>query len=131
MIIVEPSNSQRRSDDQTILERGPSKYVRVAHCLYRHSVSGLYYGCKKMHGMRRERSFGTTDRQIAERRLKDWIRTLEVVDREVERTRLRQLLARFAKITHGKAAKTRAAAGDHPPADEIMAGGRRCRGSAH
>src|ERR1043166_3051722 len=73
--------------------------------LYRHARSGLYYGCKKMHGTRSECSLRTADRQIAERRLKDWIRKLEVVDREVERTRLRQLLARFAKITDGKAAK--------------------------
>ncbi len=41
--------------------------------LYRHTISGRYYGAKKIHGKRREVSLRTTDRKIAERRLRDWI----------------------------------------------------------
>ena len=57
----------------------PSLYVKVANfpCLYRHARSDLYYGCKKFHGVRQERSLKTCDRKIAERRLKEWIDNLD------------------------------------------------------
>ena len=44
-------------------------YVKVANFpgLYRHARSGRYYACKKLGGIRRERSLGTCDRKIAER----------------------------------------------------------------
>lgn len=86
-------------------------YVKIPNVtgLYRHAVSGRYYGVRKLHGRRKERSLGTTDRKIAERRLADWVRNLDRVDVEVERTTFRQLLERFAKITQGKSASTRCA----------------------
>lgn len=62
-----------------------STYVKVANFpgLYRHARSGRYYACKKLGGVRRERSLGTCDRKIAERRLKEWVGNLDKVDAEV------------------------------------------------
>lgn len=87
-----------------------AKYVKVPAYpgLYRHSRSGRYYGFKKLNGKRYECSLRTTDRKIAERRLRDWIRNLEIVDRELERTTLRALLQKFVAANQGKSVKTQA-----------------------
>jgi hypothetical protein len=61
-------------------------------------------------GKRKEHSLGTTDRKIAERRLKSWLSELEVVDAETEKTTLNQLLEKFTAMNRGKAAKTQAVA---------------------
>ena len=55
-----------------VVARAPT-YLKVANFpgLYRHTRSGRYYACKKLGGIRRERSLGTCDRKIAERRLTD------------------------------------------------------------
>ena len=76
-------------------------YVKVANFpgLYRHARSGRYYACKKLGGIRRERSLGTCDRKIAERRLKEWIGSLDKVDAEVEKTALGQLIHRYLVVT--------------------------------
>ena len=86
---------------------GPT-YVKVANVtgLYRHARSGRYYACKKLNGSRRERSLQTSDRKIAERRLKEWTGNLEKVDAEVEKTTLGQLIERFVMITAGMADNT-------------------------
>jgi hypothetical protein len=63
---------------------------------------------KKLRGKRRECSLRTTDREIAERRLREWLRNLEVVDWEVERTTLRKLHLKFVAANCGKSAKTQA-----------------------
>ena len=83
-------------------------YVKVAHVtgLYRHARSGRYYACKKLGGIRRERSLQTSDRKIAERRLKEWLGNLERVDAEVEKTALHQLIERFLKVTGSMARNT-------------------------
>lgn len=70
--------------------------------LYRHAVSGRYYGMKKLNGKRREKSLGTTDRKIAERRMKEWVGNMDKVDSEVEKTTLRQLLVKFEAITQSQ-----------------------------
>jgi hypothetical protein len=70
--------------------------------LYRNAISGRYYGMKKLHGKRYECSLRTTDRQIAERRLRNWIHDLEKVDRELERTTLRILVQKFEAANQGK-----------------------------
>lgn len=79
-------------------------YVKVPGVvgLYRHAVSDRYYGVKKIKGKRRERSLETTDRKIAERRLKEWIASLEKVDGEMEKTTLGQLRASFVAVNKGK-----------------------------
>lgn len=74
--------------------------------LYRHTASGRYYAVKKVQGKRRERSLETTDRKIAERRMKDWIASLEKVDTEVEKTTLRQLRQKLIAISEGKSDST-------------------------
>jgi integrase len=96
--------------NDTSAANGKSTYVKVASYpgLYRHSRSGRYYGFKKVHGKRCECSLRTTDRKIAERRLQDWIRNLETIDRELERTTLRGLLQKFVAANQGKSAKTQA-----------------------
>ena len=86
-------------------------YEKVANvpCLYRHTSTGNYYAAKKVKGRRKERSLRTTDRKIAERRLREWIENLERVDREVEKTTLKELLAKFAAVTSGKSDSTETA----------------------
>ena len=74
--------------------------------LYRNTVSGRYYGFKKIRGRRRERSLRTTDRKIAERRHREWINNLQRVDRECERATLRELLERFVAVNQGRSLKT-------------------------
>jgi integrase len=84
--------------------------VKVAQvpCLYRHSLSGTYYGIKKVGGKRKEHSQSTSDRKLAERRLKTWITDLGKVNPEVERLTLKEMLQQLRKVNQGKAAKTRA-----------------------
>ena len=60
----------RRSTRQ-LLEK-----IRNFPCLYRHTINQIYYGIKKVSGKNKDHSLDTTDRKIAERRLKDWTRIL-------------------------------------------------------
>jgi integrase len=84
------------------------EWVKVPNIpgLYRNTVSGRYYGFKKIRGRRRERSLRTTDRKIAERRHREWITNLQRVDRECERMTLRELLERFVAVNQGRSLKT-------------------------
>ena len=95
--------------DNNSVGNGMATYVKVPNYpgLYRHSRSGRYYGFKKLHGKRRECSLRTTDRKIAERRHREWIGNLQRVDRERERTTVRELLERFVAVTQGRSIKTR------------------------
>ncbi len=90
-----------------------SPYVKVANCvgLYRHAVTGRYYAVKKIRGKHRERSLDTTDRKIAERRLKDWIADLDNVNFEVEKTTLGQLTRKLIAISKGKSDSTQCIVG--------------------
>ena len=85
-------------------------FVKIPNVLglYRNTGNGRYYGAKKIHGKRREISLKTTDRKIAERKLKDWIANLDKVNAEVERMNLRQLLAKFEAVHQGKSDSTQA-----------------------
>src|SRR5947209_4636010 len=80
--------------------------VQGVQWLYRHSLNRRYYAQKKINGNRKERSLGTTDRKIAERRLKEWIANLEEVDSEAEKMTLAVLLEKFKEANQGKARKT-------------------------
>jgi hypothetical protein len=65
------------------LQSSRSTYLhldRVAPNLYRHRVSGLYYGFHKVAGKRRCLSLKTADRKTAERKLGEWLRDLGEVD---------------------------------------------------
>ncbi len=83
-------------------------FVKVPNVigLYRNTANGRYYGAKKLHGKRRDVSLKTTDRKIAERRLKEWIANLDKVCAEVERMSLRQLLGKFLSVHQGKSKST-------------------------
>src|ERR1041385_3771195 len=75
--------------------------------LYRHRINKTYYGIKKVAGKRKEKSLDTTDRKLAERKLRDWIADLDKIDTEVEKTSLGELIDKFQKTRQGKAQKTR------------------------
>lgn len=83
-------------------------YVKVPNSigLYRHAATGRYYAVKKLNGHRRERSLRTTDRKIAERRMKDWINSLDKTDTEVEKTTIKELTARLIAMTQAKSEST-------------------------
>lgn len=73
--------------------------------LYRHSVNGTYYGRKKVHGKPRYKSLTTADRKIAERKLAEWIKNLDKIDTESEKTTLNQLIEKFKAANIGAADK--------------------------
>jgi integrase len=89
-------------------QESASEFVKIPQVtgLYRNTRTGKYYGTKKVAGRRKERSLGTTDRKIAERRLKDWIASLDRVDHEVEKTTLKVLNQRFLAVCRGKSDST-------------------------
>ena len=60
---------------------------------------------KKINGKRKEHSLDTTDRKIADRRLKEWIANLEEIDSEAEKMTLAALLEKFTDANQGKALK--------------------------
>jgi integrase len=82
--------------------------VKVANvpCLYRHSLNGTYYAIKKLKGEKKQHSLDTTDRKIAERRLKTWLANLDKLDSTAEKTTLEKLLTKFAESRAGLADKT-------------------------
>jgi hypothetical protein len=75
-------------------------------CLYRHSVNNTYYAIKKWAGKRKEHSLDTTDRKIADRKLKTWIASLDKIDFEAEKTTLAQLLQKFTTTRSGMSKST-------------------------
>ena len=81
-------------------------YIKVSNFpgLYRSTRSGRYYGSKKLSGN------GKTflNRKIAERRLREWMRNLTVVNRDLERTTLRELVQKLVAVCQGKSPQTRA-----------------------
>jgi len=74
-------------------------------CLYRHSVNGTYYGITKKGGKRKEHSLATDDRKIAERKLAEWVKNLDKLDPEAEKTTLAQLIEKFKAANIGAADK--------------------------
>jgi integrase len=77
-------------------------------CLYKHSQNETYYAITKVGGNRKERSLQTTDRKIAERRLKQLLEDFGKIDSAVERMTLTTLLEKFEAMNRGKGDKTRA-----------------------
>ncbi len=88
--------SEKKSTNQ-LLDKIPDRPG-----LYRHSVNRTYYGRKKIGGKRKEKSLETTDRAIAERRLKEWVENLAKIDREFEKTTLEELFEQFKATRAGK-----------------------------
>ena len=58
-----------------------------------------------MKGKLKTKSFGTTDRKIAERKLSEWIKNLGKIDPETEKTSLAQLIEKFNAANIGAADK--------------------------
>jgi hypothetical protein len=83
------SAPQSRKTTRQLLEKIPN-----FPCLYRHSLSKTYYGICKVRGNRKEHSLKTSDRKIAERRLKDWMTSLKETNTELEKLTLAELLPR-------------------------------------
>ncbi|MEK0446016.1 MAG: hypothetical protein RLZZ399_1337 [Verrucomicrobiota bacterium] len=79
---------------------------RVAPNLYRHRVSGLYYGFRKISGKRRCLSFKTADRKTAERKLAEWLRDLGEVDASNPDATLAMLLENFLATRAAKSKST-------------------------
>src|SRR5437667_11596985 len=52
------------------IQQGP--FQKVGECLYRYSGNGVYYGRIKRGGKETKRSLRTTDRALAQRRLRDF-----------------------------------------------------------
>jgi len=70
-------------------------------CLFRHKINSTYYGIKKIGGKRKEHSLQTDDRKIAERKLAEWIKSLDKIDTESAKTTLAQLLEKFVSVRSG------------------------------
>ena len=62
--------------------------IQNVPCLYRHSINETYYARKKVAGKHKEHSLDTTDRKIAERKLRAWITDLTKLDTEAGKTTL-------------------------------------------
>ncbi len=103
-ITAQPEPKQRgekqRSTRQLLVK------IPSVPCLYRHAVNGNYYGIKKIVGRRKELSLRTTDRKVAERKLKQWIAELQTVDIHAAKLSLVGLLQRFLACHGGRAPKT-------------------------
>jgi integrase len=94
--------ANKRPSTRQLLEKIPN-----VPCLYRHSVNGSYYGIKKIAGKRKEHSLETTDRKIAERKLRAWITDLAKINTDAEKTTLAQLLEKFVLVRGGMSASTK------------------------
>jgi len=79
--------------------------------LYRNSATGVYLAIKCLGGKRRERSLKTTDRKLAERRMKEWVESFARINPELERITLRELLAKYLLIMRAKSRSTMRRAG--------------------
>ena len=64
--------NKEQSDFTTTTERAKPFFKCVAQCLYRNSKNGIYYGLVKNRGKQHRKSFRTTDRQFADRKLVDF-----------------------------------------------------------
>jgi integrase len=99
-ITTEVKTNGRKSTRQLLTK------IPNCNCLYRHD-NGTYYAIKKHGGKQRTHSLDTTDREVANRRLKDWIASLDRVDVETEKTTLKELLEKFVNVRAGCSESTR------------------------
>jgi integrase len=78
----------------------------VSSNLYRHRVSGVYYGFRKIAGKRRCLSLKTADRKTAERKLAEWLRDLGEVDTSNPDVTLAMLIENFRAARTAKSKST-------------------------
>jgi integrase len=74
--------------------------VRVAECLYRNQSSGSYFALVKRKGKQIKKTLKTTDRKLAERRLRDFRKKAEhlTATSSERKVPFKDLAARWAKI---------------------------------
>jgi hypothetical protein len=77
-------------------------------CLYRYELNAIYYGIKRTAGKRKEHNLQITDKRIAKRKLAEWVKGLDEIDANAEKTRLDQLLEKFVGLNAGKSESTQA-----------------------
>jgi integrase len=80
--------------------------VKVSTNLYRHNINGNYYGIAKTGNKKNQRSLDTTDRKIADRKLAEWLKGLDKLDVQAEKTTLDQLIEKFVAANVGKSEST-------------------------
>jgi integrase len=103
---VTPHNYGMNTSEKRLSTRQLLVKIPNVSCLYRHTVNSTYYGIKKAGGKRKEHSLDTTDRQIAERKLRAWITSLGKIDPEAEKTTLAELLEKFTTTRSGMSKST-------------------------
>lgn len=86
-----------------------AQLVKVAPNLYRHPVSEMYYGRKKVEGRHQLHCLETADRQTADRKLSDWLTDVRRVNPTIARSTLDELLQAFAATRAGCEEATRTA----------------------
>jgi hypothetical protein len=79
----------------------------VAPNLYRHRLSGVYYGRKKIAGKIRDRALETSDRKTADGKLRAWLDSLVHVDQQNADWTLATLLEKYAAVRANIAASTK------------------------
>lgn len=78
-------------------QNNPGTFQKVGECLYRYSSNGVYYARIKAHGKEIRRSLRTTDRQFAQRKLRQLKDEEAQVDRNRGRVTLGELCDRYAQ----------------------------------
>jgi hypothetical protein len=94
---------QNRKSTRQLLAKIPN-----VPCLYRHKLNETYYGVKKAGRKRKEHSLGTTDRKLAELRLKTRIDDLDRIDARAAKITIAALMEKFLAVKKSRAEKTRA-----------------------
>ncbi len=78
-------------------------FQKVGECLYRYSSNGVYYGRIRVDGKEIKRSLETTDRQIANRELRQFKEKQRQIDRSKGKVTLAELCDRcLATVQHQK-----------------------------
>jgi integrase len=83
-----------------------SAFQKVGECLYRYSANGVYYAWIKKSGKQIRRSLRTSDRALANRRLRELKDGLALVDPSKGRTTLRELCDRWIETIQDSKPKT-------------------------
>jgi integrase len=82
------------------------RFQKVAECLYRYSRNGVYYARIKSRGKETKRSLRTTDRALAQRKLRDWRIEEQRIDPSRSRLTLTQLCDRWLATKKNAKPKT-------------------------
>lgn len=84
----------------------PSHVFTLVAPNLKRNLNGVYFAFVIRNGTQHKKSLETTDRVTANRKLKEYLETLDVTDPAFERMTLNQLLDRYLDTISGKAPKT-------------------------